>query len=116
MSMLLPRTHGSLSAKALRLLLEQRQPSVLCWRASSGRGTALLRRGLSRAPSAAQAAGPNLTTDSFIKALETVTFPADIFGSPASNWTATKRLGNNDTRMSQITDGRWKVVSGYLNK
>jgi branched-chain amino acid transport system substrate-binding protein len=27
-----------------------------------------------------------------------------------------KRLGNNYTRMSQIQDGRWKVVSGYLNK
>jgi branched-chain amino acid transport system substrate-binding protein len=27
-----------------------------------------------------------------------------------------KRLGNSDSRMSQITDGRWKVVSGYLNK
>ena len=31
---------------------------------------------------AAQKTGPNLTTDSFIKAMDNITFPADIFGSP----------------------------------
>lgn len=63
---------------------------------------------------AAQKAGPNLTTDSFIKAMDTMSFPTDMFGSPPSSYTATKRLGNNLSRLSQIQDGRWKVVSDYI--
>jgi branched-chain amino acid transport system substrate-binding protein len=30
------------------------------------------------------------------------------------SFSATKRLGNNTSRLSQIQDGRWKVVSGYV--
>ncbi|MDE2607270.1 MAG: ABC transporter substrate-binding protein [Burkholderiales bacterium] len=63
---------------------------------------------------AAQKAGPNLTTDSFIKAMDSMSFPTDMFGSPPSSYTATKRLGNNLSRLSQIQDGRWKVVSDYI--
>ena len=62
----------------------------------------------------AQKAGPNLTTDSFIKAMDSMTIPADIFGSPEATFTATKRLGNEKSRLSQITDGKWKVVSDYI--
>ena len=62
---------------------------------------------------AAQKAGPNLTTDSFVKAMDSMTFEPDMFGSPKSSYTATKRLGNNVSRLSQITDGKWKVVSDY---
>jgi branched-chain amino acid transport system substrate-binding protein len=60
---------------------------------------------------AAQKAGPNLTTDSFIKAMDSLVIPPDIFGSPESSSAA--RLGN-DLRLSQIQDGRWKVVSDYV--
>jgi branched-chain amino acid transport system substrate-binding protein len=63
---------------------------------------------------AAAKAGPNLTTDSFIKAMDGMTFPADMFGSPEAKFTATKRLGNELSRMSQIQDGKWKVVSDYV--
>ncbi|MEJ8835163.1 ABC transporter substrate-binding protein [Ramlibacter sp. AN1133] len=63
---------------------------------------------------AAQKAGPGLTTDSFIKAMDSMTFEPDIFGSPVSTYTATKRLGNQLSRLSQIQDGRWKVVSDYV--
>jgi branched-chain amino acid transport system substrate-binding protein len=63
----------------------------------------------------AQKAGPNLSTDSFIKAMDSMTIPADIFGSPEATFTATKRLGNEKSRLSQITDGKWKVVSDYIN-
>ena len=62
----------------------------------------------------AQKAGPNLITDSFIKAMDSMTIPADIFGSPEATFTATKRLGNEKSRLSQITDGKWKVVSDYI--
>jgi branched-chain amino acid transport system substrate-binding protein len=63
---------------------------------------------------AAQKAGPNLTTDSFIKAMDTMVIEPDMFGSPRVTYTATKRLGNDLSRLSQIQDGRWKVVSDYI--
>jgi branched-chain amino acid transport system substrate-binding protein len=59
---------------------------------------------------AANAAGPNLTTDAFIKALETVKFPADIFGSPETKFGPNKRQGSDQARLSQIVDGKWKVL------
>ncbi len=62
----------------------------------------------------AQKAGPNLSTDTFIKAMDSMTVPPDIFGSPELSFTATKRLGNDESRLSQLQDGRWKVVSGYF--
>ena len=63
---------------------------------------------------AAQKAGPNLSTDSFVKAMETMKIPADIFGSPEASFTATKRLGNDVSRLSQLQEARWKVVSDYI--
>lgn len=63
---------------------------------------------------AASKAGRNLTTDSFVKAMESTKFPTDIFGSPVMTFSATKRLGNADTRLSQIQDGKWQVVSDYM--
>lgn len=59
-------------------------------------------------------AGPGLTTDSFIKAMDSMTIPPDIFGSAEMTFTSTKRLGNNATRLSQLQGGRWKVVSEYM--
>ena len=63
---------------------------------------------------AATKAGPGLTTDSFIKAMDTMKIPPDIFGSAEMTFSPTKRLGSNATRLSQITDGRWKVISEYM--
>lgn len=63
---------------------------------------------------AAQKAGPNLSTDSFIKAMDTMSYPADIFGSPAASFGPQKRLGNDVSRLSQLQDARWKVVSDYI--
>ena len=63
---------------------------------------------------AAQKAGPNLSTDSFIKAMDTMTVAPDMFGSPEMTFTAQKRLGNDASRLSQIQDGKWKVVSDYI--
>ncbi|MBL8331714.1 MAG: ABC transporter substrate-binding protein, partial [Rubrivivax sp.] len=40
--------------------------------------------------------------------------PADIFGSAPASYGPQKRLGSNASRLSQITDGRWKVVSDYV--
>lgn len=63
---------------------------------------------------AALKAGPSLSTDSFIKAMDTMTVPPDIFGSTQASFSATKRLGSDLSRLSQITDGRWKVTSDYI--
>jgi branched-chain amino acid transport system substrate-binding protein len=63
---------------------------------------------------AAGKAGKNLTHETFIKAMDGMTFGADIFGSPPLTFTATKRLGNDLSRLSQIQDGRWRVVSDYV--
>jgi len=61
---------------------------------------------------AAQKAGPNLTTDSFVKAMESLgEIPADFFGTPPLSFTPTKRLGSSLSRLSQIQNGRWKVVT-----
>ncbi len=62
---------------------------------------------------AASKAGPSLSTDSFIKAMDTMTFPPDIFGAPEMTFSATKRLGSDSSRLSQIVDGKWKVVGQY---
>jgi branched-chain amino acid transport system substrate-binding protein len=64
---------------------------------------------------AAQKAGPNLTTDSFVAAMDSLTTPADIFGSPAMSFTAQKRLGSAASRLSQIQNGRWVAVSDYVD-
>ena len=62
---------------------------------------------------AAGKAGANLSTDTFIKAMDTLKIAPDIFGSPEASFTATKRLGSDASRLSQIVDGKWKVVSDY---
>ena len=63
---------------------------------------------------AASKAGAHLTTDSFIKAMDTMVVPPDIFGTPELTFGPQKRLGSMATRMSQIQDGRWRVVSEYM--
>jgi branched-chain amino acid transport system substrate-binding protein len=62
---------------------------------------------------AAGKAGPGLTTDSFVKAMDSMTVPPDIFGSAPASFGPQKRLGSNVSRLSQITDGKWKVISDY---
>ncbi len=63
---------------------------------------------------AANKAGKNLSTDTFIKAMDTMTIPSDMFGSAPSSFSPTKRLGSEASRLSQITDGKWKVISDYI--
>ncbi len=62
---------------------------------------------------AASKAGANLTTDSFIKVMDTMSIPSDIFGSAPANFGPQKRLGSNVSRLSQIVDGKWKVIADY---
>ena len=62
---------------------------------------------------AATKAGANLTTESFIKAMDTMTVPPDMFGSAEMTFSPTKRLGSNASRLSQLQDTRWRVVADY---
>ncbi len=57
-------------------------------------------------------AGPALSADSFNKAIIAMgEIPGDIFGSPPLRFTDTQRLGSTKSRLSQIQNGRWVVVS-----
>jgi branched-chain amino acid transport system substrate-binding protein len=60
-------------------------------------------------------AGANLSTDSFIKVMDSLTLEPDMFGGAKMTFSPTKRLGSDSSRLSQITDGKWKVVSDYFN-
>ena len=62
---------------------------------------------------AAQKAGTNLTTESFIKAMDAMTIAPDMFGSAQMTFSPGKRLGSGASRLSQLQDSRWKVVQDY---
>jgi branched-chain amino acid transport system substrate-binding protein len=64
----------------------------------------------------AKKAGPNLTTDSFIKTLEASTFTRDMFGSPEYKFTATQHLGNEKSKVGQIQNGRWVAITDYFTQ
>jgi branched-chain amino acid transport system substrate-binding protein len=59
-------------------------------------------------------AGANLTVDTFIKAMDSLTYNDPLFGGDTSTFTPTKHLGTNKSRMSQIRNGRWVVISNYI--
>lgn len=63
---------------------------------------------------AARKAGPNLSTDSFARAMDSLTIEPDIFGSARASYGPQKHLGSDLSRLSQIIDGRWRVVSDYV--
>ncbi len=63
---------------------------------------------------AATKAGKNLNTESFIKVMDTMVYPSDMFGSAPSSFSPTKRLGSDASRLSQIQDGKWKAISEYI--
>jgi branched-chain amino acid transport system substrate-binding protein len=65
---------------------------------------------------AATKVGPNLTTDTFIKSMDSMRLPTDIFGSAPATFTPIKRLGSDASRISQIQDGKWKTVSEYFSE
>jgi branched-chain amino acid transport system substrate-binding protein len=64
---------------------------------------------------AASKTGANLTTDNFIKVMESTTVPRDIFGSDEGTFTPAKHYGSTRSRVSQIVDGRWKVIADYVD-
>lgn len=63
---------------------------------------------------AAEKAGPRLTTDSFINAMETTAFARDMFGNPETRVTKTDRLAQKEFRLAQIINGRWTPVTDFI--
>lgn len=63
---------------------------------------------------AAERAGPELTTDAFVSAMATLQTTGDIFGGPAYRFSPDDHLGNRHGRIAQIRDGRWEVLTGYV--
>ena len=61
-------------------------------------------------------AGPNLSTDAFVKALESSTFARTFLGTPEYSFGPTKHLGNSESRIAQIQGGRWVTVSDFIKQ
>jgi branched-chain amino acid transport system substrate-binding protein len=64
---------------------------------------------------AAESAGPKLTTDSFINAMETTVFPRDMFGSPEMRITKTNRQGGTKLRVAQIINSKWQPITDFID-
>ncbi len=63
----------------------------------------------------AEATGPALTPAAFARALESMQFTPDIFGSPIYRFSAEDHLGNRHGRLAQIRNGRWVPITDYLD-
>ncbi|MGE4010721.1 MAG: ABC transporter substrate-binding protein, partial [Alphaproteobacteria bacterium] len=63
---------------------------------------------------AAQKAGPNLTVDTMVAALESSEFPSDMFGSPVYKFSKTNHLGNDKTKIAVIKNGKWVNMTDYI--
>jgi len=63
---------------------------------------------------AAERAGPDLTVERFVAAMETLATPRDFFGSPEYRFSREDHLGNRHGRIAQIRDGRWVTLTDYL--
>ncbi len=64
----------------------------------------------------AEKAGPNLTTDTFVNAIEGFSMPRDMFGGDAISFSKTKHLGSNRARLSQIVNGKWTPITDYITE
>lgn len=60
--------------------------------------------------------GPNLTVETFVKGLESVSTPRDMFGADGVSFSATKHQGSNRAKLCQIQNGRWVSVTDYLTE
>ncbi|GLT11960.1 ABC transporter substrate-binding protein [Sulfitobacter porphyrae] len=63
----------------------------------------------------AEAAGVNLTAESFAAAANATDLPPDAFGNPAFDVSEDNRLSNRQVRVTQINDGKWVTVSELLS-
>ncbi len=62
-----------------------------------------------------QKTGPELTTDNFVKALESVRGYHDIFNGPEVNFAPDKHQGANSSFLAVVKDGRWVRLTDPLS-
>ncbi len=60
-------------------------------------------------------AGKDLTTESFLKAMESIQGYKDIFGGPVMTFGSSKRHGTDAVFMVQVRNGRWVRVTDSLS-
>ncbi len=60
-------------------------------------------------------AGKDLTTESFLKAMESIQGYKDIFGGPVMTFGSNKRHGTDSVFMVQVRHGRWVRATDALN-
>ncbi|WPG36304.1 ABC transporter substrate-binding protein [Variovorax sp. EBFNA2] len=58
--------------------------------------------------------GADLTTQRFVQAMESSTFPRDKLGFDTMSFSRTKRLGSEAVRISKLVNGRWVPITDYL--
>ncbi|MCK0507396.1 ABC transporter substrate-binding protein [Aromatoleum anaerobium] len=63
---------------------------------------------------AAERAGPDLTVERFVAAMESLHTSRDFFGSPEYRFSPDDHLGNRHGRIAQIREGRWVILTDYL--
>ena len=63
---------------------------------------------------AAQKAGPNLSNESFAKAVQGLTREPDFLGAPRYSFSSSDHLGTRAARVEQIRNGRWEKVTDYF--
>ena len=65
--------------------------------------------------SALRDAGPDLTVDSLVAAIESIDDYQDIFGGPVLSFGPEKRFGTDESFLAQVQDGRWVRVTENLS-
>ena len=65
---------------------------------------------------AAEKAGPNLTPATLDKALESLTYPRDMFGGDEQRFSPTRHLGSNRAKLCQIQNGKWVSITDYITE
>ncbi|HRQ47530.1 MAG TPA: ABC transporter substrate-binding protein [Rhodocyclaceae bacterium] len=63
---------------------------------------------------AAERAGRELSVGSFVAAMASLHTGRDIFGGPEYRFSVDDHLGNRHGRLAQIRDGRWEILTDYL--
>ena len=62
----------------------------------------------------ADKAGPNLTVDTLVKAMDSMTIPRDMFGADEQTYRATKHQGSNRSKLCQIQSQKWVCLTDFF--
>ena len=64
---------------------------------------------------ALRAAGPGLDVAGFVAAMEGLETTRDFLGGPGYRFSPDDHLGNRRGRLARIVDGRWRLITDYLD-